>query len=321
MNPPTPPGPRIAIEGMGERLFQITYSIVARDSETGELAVAVQSHWFAVGSVVTWGRAGVGAVATQAIAEIAHGPRIIDSMERGVDAERALAESLAADPGARTRQVGVVDRRGQVAAHTGTNCIPCAGHVIGDGVSCQANMMASEEVWPAMLDAYTTAEGPLARRLLVALDAGEAAGGDIRGRQSAAILVVPPAGEPWRTVVSLRVDDDPEPLVELRRLLSLQEAYEVAERADSLVGEGRHGEAAVLYRHASELAPDSEELRFWAGLGMAQAGELRAGVELVRDVIDAAPAWRELLGRLEPEIAPSAEAVLARLRDPATPQG
>jgi uncharacterized Ntn-hydrolase superfamily protein len=235
-------------------------------------------------------------------------------LERELDAERALAESLAADPGAVTRQVGVVDRRGGVAAHTGSSCIPFAGHVIGDGVACQANMMGSEQVWPAMLDAYNAAEGPLARRLLVALDAGEAAGGDVRGRQSAAILVVPPAGEPWRTVVSLRVDDDPEPLTELRRLLGLHEAYEVAERADSLVGEGRHGEAAVLYRRASELAPDNEELRFWAGLGVAQAGELLAGVELVRAVIDANPAWRRLLDRLEPEIAPSAEAVRERLQ-------
>jgi len=273
----------------------------------------VQSHWFAVGSVVTWGRAGVGAVATQAIAEIAHGPRIVDLLERGLDADQALAESLAADPGADTRQVGVVDRRGQVAAHTGSSCIPLAGHVTADAVSCQANMMASEHVWPAMLDAYAEAEGPLGLRLLAALDAGEAAGGDIRGRQSAAILVVPPAGEPWRTVISLRVDDDPEPLVELRRLLRLHEAYEVAERADSLVGEGRHGEAAVLYGRASELAPGSDELRFWAGLGMAQAGELHAGVELVRAVIDAEPRWAELLDRLQPEIAPSAGSVRERL--------
>jgi uncharacterized Ntn-hydrolase superfamily protein len=275
----------------------------------------VQSHWFAVGSVVTWGRAGVGAVATQAIAEIAHGPRIIDLLDGGLDAKSALAQSLSADPAAATRQVGVVDRRGQVAVHTGSSCIPLAGHLTGDGVSCQANMMASEQVWPAMLDAFTTAEGPLARRLLVALDAAEAAGGDIRGRQSAAILVVPPAGEPWRTVVSLRVDDEPEPLVELRRLLGLHEAYEVAERADSLVGEGRHGEAAVLYRRASELAPQSDELRFWAGLGMAQAGELHAGVDLVRTVIEAKPSWGELLARLGPEIAPSAEGVLTQLRD------
>lgn len=296
-----------------ERLSQITYSIVARDKETGELGVAVQSHWFAVGSVVTWARTGVGAVATQAIAEVAHGPRVLEALERGRDAEQALTESLAADPGAAKRQVGVVDRRGGVASHTGSDCIAFAGHVVGDAVTCQANMMASEGVWPAMLDAYSNADGPLARRLLSALDAAEAAGGDVRGRQSAAMLIVPPAGELWRTVLSLRVDDDPEPLRELRRLVGLREAYEVAERGDALVGEGRHGEAAVLYRRGSELAPDSEELRFWAGLGLAQAGELHAGVEMVRAVIDAKPAWRDLLGRLEPEIAPSAAAVREQL--------
>jgi uncharacterized Ntn-hydrolase superfamily protein len=283
--------------------------------------VAVQSHWFAVGSVVTWARAGVGAVATQAIAEVAHGPRIVDLLERGLDAERALADSLAADPGAATRQVGVIDRQGRAAAHTGSSCIPFAGQALSDGVACQANMMGSEHVWPAMLDAYQSAEGSLARRLLVALDAGEAAGGDIRGRQSAAMLVVPPEGEPWRTLVSLRVDDDPEPLAELRRLLDLHEAYDVAERADSLVGEGRHGDAAALYCRASELAPESRELRFWAGLGVAQAGELDAGVELVRAVIAEDPAWAELLSRLEPEIAPSAAAVLATLRGQAGPPG
>jgi uncharacterized Ntn-hydrolase superfamily protein len=256
----------------------------------------------------------VGAVATQAITELAHGPRVIGLLERGLDAEQALAESLAADAGAAGRQVGVVDRRGRARAHTGSNCIPFAGQAVGDGVACQANMMVSAEVWPAMLDAYQASEGPLASRLLTALDAADAAGGDIRGRQSAAMLVVPPAGEPWRTSVSLRVDDHPEPLVELRRLLHLHEAYAVAARADSLVGEGRHGEASVLYRRAAELAPESDELRFWAGLGVAQAGELDAGTELVRAVTEAKPVWRELLERLEPEIAPAAAAVRARLK-------
>lgn len=258
---------------------------------------------------MTWARAGVGAVATQAIVEAAHGPRVLDLLERGLDAERALAQSLAADPAAATRQIGVVDRRGRAIAHTGSTCIEFAGHRVGEGVACQANMMSSADVWPAMLDAYSKADGPLAWRLLSALDAAEAAGGDVRGRQSAALLVVPPAGEPWRTVVSLRVDDDREPLSELRRLVALHEAYEVAERADSLVAEGRHGEAAVLYRRAAELAPDSRELKFWAGLGIAQSGELQPGAALVKAAIDAEPAWRELLGRLGPEIAPAAQAV------------
>jgi len=270
---------------------------------------------------VSWARPGVGAAATQAIAEVTHGPRVLSLLERGADAPQALSESLAADSEAAVRQVAAVDASGNAAAHTGSGCIPFAGHVTGDAVSCQANMMASEGVWPAMLESYAQAGGSLARRLLAALDAAEAEGGDIRGRQSAALLVVPAEGQPWETVVSLRVDDDPEPLTELRRLLELHEAYEVAERADSLVGEGRHGEAAALYRRASELAPDSLELRFWAGLGVAQAGELDAGVELVRAVTEAQPVWSELLGRLEPEIAPSASAVLAQLKDPREPRG
>ncbi len=238
---------------------------------------------------------------------------MLDLLERGADAERALAESLAADPGAAGRQVAAVDNDGRVAVHTGESCIPFAGDVTGEAVSCQANMMASEDVWPAMLKAYTGAEGALPHRLLAALDAGEAAGGDIRGRQSAAILVVPPEGEPWRTVVSLRVDDDPEPLVELRRLVNLHEAYAVAEEADTASGDGRHDEAAALYRRASELAPDSVELRFWAGIGLAQGGDVDGGAALVQAVIDAHPDWRLLLERLSPAIAPSASVVRDRL--------
>jgi uncharacterized Ntn-hydrolase superfamily protein len=321
MKPPTPPGPRIAILGTDERLFQITYSIVARETETGELGVAVQSHWFAVGSVVSWARPAVGAVATQAIAEIAHGPRVLALMEQGADAQRALAESLGADSGAAMRQVAAVDASGGVAVHTGSGCIPFAGHVTGDAVACQANMMASEHVWPAMLEAYGEADGPLATRLLAALEAAEAEGGDVRGRQSAAILVVPAAGEPWEAAVSVRVDDDPEPLVELRRLLVLHEAYQVAERADSLVGEGRHEEAAAHDRRASERVHGNAELRFWAGLGMAQAGDLDAGVGLVRGVIEADSVWQELLERLSPAVAPSATAVREQLRDRPTRRG
>jgi uncharacterized Ntn-hydrolase superfamily protein len=174
-------------------------------------------------------------------------------------------------------------------------------------------MMASETVWPAMLDAYRAAEGSLAWRLLAALDAAEREGGDVRGRQSAAILVVPVAGEPWETTVSLRVEDDPEPLVELRRLLELHAAYELADEADSLSGAGRYEDATRLYRQASELAPDNAELRFWAGLGMAHAGDLEAGSAFVSEAIAAGRGWRKLLERLPAELAPSAQSVLARL--------
>jgi uncharacterized Ntn-hydrolase superfamily protein len=291
----------------------VTYSIVARDPGTGELGVAVQSHWFSVGSVVTWARPGVGAVATQAIGEPAYGPRALDLLAEGVPASDALSRLVADDPGGHLRQVAVVDGAGRVAAHTGSSAMPYAGHVIGDGVSCQANIMASERVWPAMLETFQAAGGSLAARLMSALDAAEAEGGDIRGRQSAAMLVVPAAGEPWRTAVSLRVEDHPDPLPELRRLLALHEAYALASQADELAGTGRHDEAAALYERASELAPDSHELLFWAGLGVAKSGDVDAGVAKVRAAIALQPTWREVLPRLPQDIAPAAPAVFERL--------
>jgi uncharacterized Ntn-hydrolase superfamily protein len=292
----------------------MTYSIVARDPATGELGVAVQSHWFSVGQVVPWAQPGVGAVATQANAEIAYGPRAIELLRAGASADRALAELVAADPGAAGRQVAVLDARGTVAVHTGSACIPYAGHVTGDGVSCQANIMASERVWPAMLESYNAAAGRLTDRLLAALEAAERAGGDLRGRQSAAILVVPGAGEPWSTVVALRVEDHPDPLHELRRLVILHDAYALAGQADELVNAGRHDEAAALYREADALAPGSPELHFWAGIGAAQAGELDSAARAIGE-LDAN--WLELLERLPAELAPAARAVLARLRDQA----
>jgi uncharacterized Ntn-hydrolase superfamily protein len=292
----------------------VTYSIVARDATTGELGVAVQSHWFAVGPIVPWARPGVGAIATQANIEVSYGPRALELLQAGESAPDALARLLSEDPGAAGRQVAIVDAASRVAAHTGPGCIPLAGHVTGDAVSCQANIMAGEEVWPAMLAAFTARAGPLAQRLLDALDAAEAAGGDIRGRQSAAILVVPAAGEWWETVLSLHVEDHPDPLAELRRLVALDGAYTLAGEADELVNQGRHDEAARLYEQASELAPESHELRFWAGLGAAQAGDLERGVAGVRQAIAMHSGWRALLERLPADVAPAAQTVLELLR-------
>jgi uncharacterized Ntn-hydrolase superfamily protein len=197
--------------------------------------------------------------------------------------------------------------------HTGPKCIAYAGHITGPGVSCQANIMASERVWPAMLDAFTAGSGSLTSRLLDALDAAEREGGDIRGRQSAAILVVPAEGEPWRTLVSLRVEDHPDPLPELRRVVRLHEAYALAGQADELLNAGRHDEAAHLYVQASQGAPDNHELLFWAGLGTVQAGDLDGGLAKVQRAIALQPTWRELLARLPAELAPAAPTVLARL--------
>jgi uncharacterized Ntn-hydrolase superfamily protein len=292
----------------------MTYSIVARDAETGELGVAVQSHWFSVGPLVPWAQTGVGAVATQANVEVAYGPRALSLLAAGASAAEALAQLTDEDPGEPSRQVAIVDAQGRCAAHTGAECMPAAGHVSGAGVSCQANIMANETVWHAMLDAFERTTAPLRERMLDALDAAEAAGGDIRGRQSAAILLVAAAGEPWESRLSLRVEDHTEPLLELRRLCELHDAYALAGDADALAGEGDHDRASPLYERAAALAPGNHELAFWAGLAAAHRGDLDRGLELIDGAIALQPGWRELLERLPTTAAPAVEQVRERLR-------
>ena len=273
----------------------------------------MQSHWFSVGPIVPWAQAGVGAVATQANVEVSYGPRALELLRCGVGASAALDRLVQEDPGSAGRQVTILDAAGAVAVHTGPSCMPHAGHVTANGVACQANIMTSERVWPAMLAAFEAAPGSLTTRLLAAHDGAEQEGGDLRGRQSAAILVVPGEGREWDSVISLRVEDHPDPLTELRRLVGLHDVYEIAGRADELANQERHDEAARLYRRAGELAPGNPELRFWAGLAAAQLGDLDAGVRDVEAAIAAQPGWRELLERLPAAAAPSAPAVLARL--------
>ena len=289
----------------------MTYSIVAHDPATGQLGVAVQSHWFSVGSVVPWARPGVGAVATQSIARADYGPRGLELMGSGVAPAEALSQLTAADNGGRARQVAMVNAAGDVACWTGPDCIAFAGDAQSDGVSCQANIMRNDTVWGAMLEAFLWESGSLSRRLLAALFAGEEAGGDLRGRQSAAILVVPDSGEWWETEVSLRVEDTEAPLPELERLLRLEDAYQAAASADRAVARGSYDEAAEGYRRAAELAPESEELRFWAALGKAQSGDDEGAVAQLRQLFSENPDWRTLLERLTPATAPAA----ARLRE------
>jgi uncharacterized Ntn-hydrolase superfamily protein len=292
---------------------QGTYSIVARDPETGELGAAVQSHWFSVGSLCVWARPGIGAVATQSVVEPAYGPDALDRLADGIGAQQALGELLAADSLAAVRQVAVIDAHGGLSTHTGEDCIPHAGHVSGEHHSAQANMMARETVPQAMSDAFTNAAGPLWERLFAALEAAESEGGDVRGRQSAAIVVVGPEGEPWRRTVDLRVEDHAEPLNELRRLLTLQRAYDLAGSADELLAAGRVEEAGERYREASKIAPESDELLFWAGLALAQAGDLDAGVQAVRQAAERQPNWLVLLDRLSEDFAPVGAQVRDRL--------
>jgi uncharacterized Ntn-hydrolase superfamily protein len=294
-----------------------TYSIVARDPATGEMGVAVQSHWFSVGSVVTWAEPGVGAVATQSFVEVSYGPLGLDLMQAGKTAEQALAALLAADPHSEVRQVAMVDRHGNIAAHTGASCIAAAGHQTGKQYSVQANLMERDTVWGAMARAYEAAEGDLAERLMVALEAAQAEGGDIRGRQSAAILVVPATGEgkPWReTTVDLRVEDHPRPLAELRRLLRVHRAYQHMNRGDEYMAAEDVAGALVEYAAAAGLYPENQEIRYWQAVTMTGSGQLDAALPIFAEVFAAEPRWRTLTPRLVPAgLLPDDPAMLDRI--------
>ena len=279
----------------------MTYSIVARDAATGDMGVAVQSHFFSVGPVVPWGDAGIGVVATQATAEPGYGPLGLDLMRRGKSANEALRALVAADPGASMRQVAMIDMHGTVAAHTGARCIAHAGHRTGEGVSVQANMMERDTVPDAMLAAYEDATGDLAARMMAALDAAEAEGGDIRGRQSAAMLVVTGTntGRPWwhDRPLDLRVEDHPAPLDELRRLIVLRRAYAVSSIGQALFGAGDVDAGVAKLDEARDLAPDNVELTFWRGIVLHDRDRAEAK-RCVARAVAADPRWAELLRRL-----------------------
>jgi uncharacterized Ntn-hydrolase superfamily protein len=292
----------------------MTYSLVARDPQTGQLGVAVQSHWFSVGSVVPWAAPGVGVVATQSVAEPAYGPRLLDRLRAGEDAAAALAAEVAADEVRELRQVLVLAPEGPPALHTGGTCIPVAGQAATDDVGAAANMMAADGVPEALLQGFAAgSDVPLAWRLLGALEAAEGAGGDVRGRQSAALLVVGPSGEPWERVRDLRVEDHEDPVGELRRLLGLADAYEQATLGDDLAGAGDAAGAAAAYVRAGQLAPEAVELRFWAGLSRAQGGDVAGGAAEVAAVVERRPGFGVLLERLTEDLAPAAPAVRAHL--------
>jgi uncharacterized Ntn-hydrolase superfamily protein len=279
----------------------MTYSLVARDPETGDLGVAVQSHFFSVGSVVSWAEPGVGAVTTQSFVEVSYGPRGLELMRAGRSAAGALGELVDRDPGETTRQVAMIDAAGRVAVHTGHNCIREAGHQVGSQMSAQANMMRNPTVPGAMVEAYSSMSGDLADRLLAALDAAEAEGGDIRGRQSAALLVVggKPTDEPWKARrIDLRVEDHPQPLRELRRLVGLRRAYDAMDQAEQLAVKGDLSVALDHYERAHAAAPDNIEIAFWLGLALAGSGRVDEGREHVRRAVAVDDGWAELLRRL-----------------------
>jgi len=278
-----------------------TYSIVARDPVTGDFGVAVQSHWFQVGPSVPWAEAGTGAVATQSFTKIEYGPKGLQLMKEGKSAREALDALLAQDPQKDVRQVAMVDAQGRVAAWTGPKCIAAAGDQTGKGFSVQANLMDKPTVWPAMARTFEAAKGDLAERMLAALEAAEAEGGDIRGRQSAALLVVRArsTGEPWRDrLVDLRVDDHPQPLVELRRLLALHRAYEEMNRGDEAVAADQIPKAVEHYTRAAQLAPEIAELPFWQAVTLFSVGREEEALKLFREVFAREERWVRLVPRL-----------------------
>ena len=278
-----------------------TFSIVARDSTTGEIGVAVQSHWFSVGTVVSWAEAGVGAVATQSLAEVTYGPLGLELMRAGKTAPQALEALLASDPQRDVRQVAMVDVHGNVAVHTGSKCIAEAGHRKGKQFSCQANLMEKNTVWDAMARAYEKTRGDLASKLLAALDAAQGEGGDIRGKQSAAILIVQgtSTGRPWADrVVDLRVDDAAEPIKEIRRLVDVHRAYEHMNEGDEKLALNDVDGAMDEYAAAAKMLPNNVEVKYWAAITMITAGREKEAMPYFREVFAKDRSWVEVTKRL-----------------------
>lgn len=280
-----------------------TFSIVARDSVTGDIGVAVQSHYFAVGPIVPWAEPGVGAVATQSLVEVSYGPKGLALMRDGRSAPQALKELLSQDEYRDVRQVAMIDADGKVAAHTGDKCIPDAGDRAGAQYSVQANLMSNKSIWPAMARAYESARGDLADRLIAALEAGQRAGGDIRGQQSAAIVIVrgKRSARPWADkILDLRVEDNPRPIQELKRLVTLWRAYRRVDEGDAFVTEGKIDSAMIAYREGARLAPTNMEILFWQAAALWKLGKEKEASPLFKKVFAADKRWVDLVPRLVP---------------------
>jgi uncharacterized Ntn-hydrolase superfamily protein len=288
------------------------------------MGVAVQSHWFSVGPIVPWAEAGVGAVATQSLVDPAYGPLGLAMMRAGRSAPDVLRGLLESDDGRALRQVAMVDAEGRVAAHTGDRCIAQAGHLVNEAgqFSVQANLMLRDAVWPAMAEAYRTSGGDLADRMIAALEAAESAGGDIRGRQSASILIVSAesTGKPWLDrVFDLRVEDHPHPVAELKRLVRLQRAYLHMNAGDLAVEEEDFETAAREYAAAESLAPDIVEIPFWHAVTLASSGRVDESLPIFRQVFAREPVWAQVVPRLArsgllPDDANLIERILAQSR-------
>jgi uncharacterized Ntn-hydrolase superfamily protein len=264
-----------------------TYSITAIDAEAGEMGIGVQSHWFSVGSVVPWAEPSGGVVATQSFVETMYGFLGTRMMKSGMSARDTLSALLHVDKKREVRQVAMIDSRGGIAVHTGKRCLPECGHLVGKSFSVQANLMSTKKVWQNMAKEFEKSGGSLSDRIMAALEAAEKAGGDVRGKQSCAILVVKvnSSDKPWNDrIVDLRVEDEDEPLVEMRRLLRIRESYKHADAADSYAASGKIEEAVREYTRAFELAPEKEELRYWFAIGMINSGNVDEGIKEIKKV-------------------------------------
>ncbi|MFQ5637858.1 MAG: DUF1028 domain-containing protein [bacterium] len=278
-----------------------TFSIVARDPESGEMGVAVQTHWFGVGTRVPWAEAGVGAIATQSFTNPSFGPRGLDLLKQGKSAEEALKILIDSDEGRDVRQLAIVDAQGRTAAWTGKRCIKDAGHINKDNFSVQANLMLRDRVWPAMAEAFEKAEGQLAERLLAALEAGQKAGGDIRGKQSAALIVVKKEStdKVWEDrLIDLRIDDHPNPVQELKRLLTIYRAYRHMNAGDRALEKGEVETALREYSTAQEMYSDNLEMKFWPAVSLANSGKVDESLPIFKELFSKDENWRILTERL-----------------------
>ncbi|MFO8146400.1 MAG: DUF1028 domain-containing protein [Bacteroidota bacterium] len=282
--------------------FAHTFSIVARDSITGEMAVGVQSHWFSVGALVPWGKSGVGVVATQSFVNPAYGPNGLELMEKGKSSTVALKELVSKDEGREFRQVAFLDASGRAAAFTGEKCVESAMHHVGDNFSVQANMMLNDDVIPAMKKAFTeNSKLPLAERVVAALKAAQDAGGDIRGKQSAALIVVGAnkVENSWEDKkIDLRVDDHPNPIVELERLLKVARAYEFMNKGDLAMEAGDVNDALLQYGKAENLFPENLEMKFWKAVALANSKRFNEAIPVFKSIFAEDENWREMTLRL-----------------------
>ena len=283
-----------------------TFSIVARDPQTGEMGVAVQSHWFSVGSLVAWGEAGVGVVATQSFVNPSFGQRGLELLKTGKTAQEVVDELIASDEGRDVRQLAIVDSKGNSASYTGSKCIDAAGNIAGNGYSVQANMMLNNTVWGAMSKAFENSKGPLAERLITALEAAQKEGGDIRGKQSACLLVVKgeASGNLWEDrLIDLRVEDNPQPIDEIKRLLKLYRAYEHMNNGDLATEKGDMKLAMDEYNAAMKMFPENLEMKYWTAISLANTGEVEKSLPKFKEIFAADVNWKELTKRL-PDASP-----------------